>query len=294
MNEIFITIAGLEIVLEHDHSLHDVVLQEAYTSFISEPFEHPDITVRVDATSAFPSTGLYRQLLTSQPDGLWTIYEDHKKKHYLIALQNIERDKKPFVIVSADRTFRNFVIHDRPDRDNRIIPLRYPVEELVVIGHININRLGILLHSAGIALDGRGYLFSGTSGSGKSTIAEIWQQDGATTVLTDERVIIRDMENDLWAFGTPWHGTAGIHRNMGVPIDKIFFIEHGKENRAHLISRKDALNRLIVRCFPAFWNRDGMEFVLELCERIVTETKCYELQFVPDSSIIDFIKKPGI
>ncbi|NOY64970.1 MAG: hypothetical protein GXO97_06220 [Nitrospirae bacterium] len=109
-------------------------------------------------------------------------------------------------------------------------------------------------------------------------------------MLTDERVIIREEKGSLWAFGTPWHGTAQLHKNAGTPVDSIFFIKHGKQNRAIPIKIPDAVNRLMVRCFPTFWNRQGMEFALEFCIRIAREVACYELEFVPTPSVIEYVK----
>jgi hypothetical protein len=291
MKATFFTIGDLKISIQYDNDSYDYFFEDSYKAFTVDPMRSPDITFQVDTTTLFPSTTSHLQLFTSRPEGLWTIFEDRDKKYYLVTLQHIEKGRTPFKVIRADRNFSHFIIHNKPDKSNRIRPIQYPVEELAMTGHININRLGILLHSAGISLNGKGYLFSGTSGSGKSTIAEIWQNDKEAAVLTDERVVIRSRYTDLWTFGTPWHGTAGVHRNTGAPIDKIFFITHGTKNKAILISRKDALNKLIVRCFPTFWNREGMEFVMEFCEKIVQEKECFELEFVPDITVIDYIKR---
>ena len=83
------------------------------------------------------------------------------------------------------------------------------------------------------------------------------------------------------------HGTAlqRFIRNAGSPIEKIFFIRHGKVNRAIPISKTDAARRLMVGCFPTFWNWEGMEFVLDFCTRVALEKECYELEFVNDLSV---------
>lgn len=201
------------------------------------------------------------------------------------------RKIKPYKIIRADRKFADFTIYTRPDDEGRLFPMEYPFADLAVSGHININRIGIILHSACVTLGGRGFLFAGVSGSGKSTISEIWRQVQGAEVLTDERVIIREVQSDLCAFGTPWHGTSDANRNVGAPIEKIFFIKHGKENNVIPISKSEAAKRLMVRCFPTFWNREGMEFALEFCSMLAQMKDCYEFQFVPDRSATEFIGK---
>jgi hypothetical protein len=289
----FFSVGTLKISLEFDPVAYEIVLDRALEAFAVEPFEIHDIRFQIDTTSPFPSLDSFSTIFTSNPGGLWTIFEDRDKRDYLIALQNVERESQPYRIIRADRKFTDFTIYTRPSSENMIFPLEYPLADLAVSGHININKIGIILHSACVSFKGKGSLFAGVSGSGKSTISEIWQKDGEAEVLTDERVIIREHENDLWAYGTPWHGTSKIHKNRGAPIGKIFFIKHGEANRTIPISEVDAANRLMVRCFPTFWNREGMQFAVDFCLRVARERECYELEFVNDSSVVDHLKRSG-
>lgn len=286
----FFSIGELKIFLELDVRGFEIFLDKALDTFAVDPFDVPDIRFQVDTTSLFPSLDSCSKIFTSSPEGLWTILDDKDKTSYFIALQNVAKEAEPYKVIKADRKFTDFIIYERLNEEGILFPLEYPLADLAVSGHININKIGIILHSACITLGERGYLFAGVSGSGKSTISEIWQKDGEAEVLTDERVIIREHDNDLWAFGTPWHGTSEIHKNSGAPIGKIFFIKHGRENRAVPISKTDAANRLMVRCFPPFWNREGMEFALDFCSKVAEAKDCYELEFVNDTSVTKYIK----
>ena len=287
----FFSIAKLKLLLEYEAGAYDIFLDEALRNFAASPFETPDIRFLMDTKASYPALDSYKEIFTSAPHGLWRILEDSAKSCYIVSLQSIPRDSVPYKIVSADRRFADFTVFSRPTWKNVLFPLEYPLDELAISGYLNINKIGIILHSACIALEGKGILFSGVSGSGKSTISQIWQKDREARVLTDERVIIREMGDNLWAFGTPWHGTAKVHKNAGIPIEKIFFIKHGERNRAVPISKAEAANRLMVRCFPTFWNQDGMQYVLDLCTQIATEIECCDLEFVNDFSITKYIKE---
>src|SRR5262249_20236905 len=68
-------------------------------------------------------------------------------------------------------------------------PLEYPLDELLVIHYLARER-GLEVHACGVRdADGRGYLFAGQSGAGKSTIARLWLGEPAATILSDDRVI---------------------------------------------------------------------------------------------------------
>lgn len=287
----FFSIGALKISLEYDSAEQDMLIEKALESFVDGPCEDPDICFRLYRTAPLPLTDGYRKIFTSHPEGLWTIFEDTAASHYLISLQNIERDETPYGIIKADRDFRNFLVFARHGGLRSLSPLEYPLAELAVSGYLSINKAGIILHSACMSWQGKGFLFAGVSGSGKSTIAGIWQKEGEAEVITDERVIIRSYNHELWAFGTPWHGTAEIHRNAGVPVENIFFISHGLENRIARIPTIDAINRLVVRCFPALWHREGTVFALDYCTRIAETKDCYDFRFLPDRSAAGFLKK---
>lgn len=64
---------------------------------------------------------------------------------------------------------------------------------------------GILLHSAAVVVDGRGYAFVGRSGAGKSTLARLALACGLT-VLTDEIALVRRVNGRWWIAGTPFSG----------------------------------------------------------------------------------------
>lgn len=62
-------------------------------------------------------------------------------------------------------------------------------------------RGGLLIHAAGVVIDGEAWLLPGPSGTGKSTAA---RAPDLRRVLSDERIIAR-RHRDRWrAWGTPW------------------------------------------------------------------------------------------
>lgn len=79
----------------------------------------------------------------------------------------------------------------------------------------------ILTHGVAISCDGKGFIFTAPSGTGKSTHAFLWQQllgEDRVTVINGDKPII---SNDLTVYGTPWCGKEGLHRNIGVPLHGI-------------------------------------------------------------------------
>jgi len=137
---------------------------------------------------------------------------------------------------------------------------------------------------------GQGWLFLGTSGAGKTTLTNLLKGESGMTLLSDDRIIIRETEDGYRIYGTPWHGNAGIASPLSVPLSRVYFLAHDGENRLTPVQGADAASRILVRSFPTFWDSEGMRYTLGLCERLSTRVPCYELGFVPDTRVISMLR----
>lgn len=287
--EIF-SIGEIPISLSWDTDKFHINLSPVFTEFSASSNDNKRDNISF-AVNGFNRVDFvpYTEIFNTLPDGLWKMWKGKNGDKYLLSLHRIASDNSPYRFATANNNFSDFQIFNDL-RQSEFNPFEYPLDELAISGYLNINRIGILLHSAMFTMNGNGYLFSGTSGAGKSTLSELWLQDTDSEVLTDDRVIIREKRGMLYAYGTPWHGTASIHKNKGVPPHQIFFITHGNKNAIRKLSVIEASNRLMVRCFPTFWHKDGMQFALDFCTRIASEIECCEFSFVPDTTAIEFVK----
>ena len=91
---------------------------------------------------------------------------------------------------------------------------------------------GLMLHSSAIEMDGRAYLFSAHSGTGKSTHTGLWKQvfGDKVTFINDDKPIIRKIDGKFYVYGTPWSGKTDLNTNIKVPLSAIVFIERGETN----------------------------------------------------------------
>lgn len=167
--------------------------------------------------------------------------------------------------------------------------LKHPLIEILMIILLSFDK-GVLLHACGVIDDnGHGYLFPGNSTHGKSTIANLWFENGAT-VLNDDRIIVREKDGQFWMYGTPWHGDFREVSPKGMPIRRIFFLRHGEKNSVVPRKNAEAVSMLLTRSFSPLWDKNGMDYTLGLLDRMASKLPCYELNFLPDKKIIDFVR----
>jgi len=204
--------------------------------------------------------------------------------HYRLAVFNSSFEEGD-LFVQRDET----IPADRRASETALDPLQYPLGELMIINHLAQGHKGVILHALGIEDGGRGLLFCGVSGAGKSTMGNLWKGTGVT-LLSDDRIIVRRNDRGYVMHGTPWHGDAHIASPGSAPLEKIFFLSSAPRNYVKKLSVSEAATRLIVRCFPPFYDHVGMSSALEFLAILAEEVPCYHLGFVPDSEVVDFVR----
>ena len=73
------------------------------------------------------------------------------------------------------------------EHEREIDPFEYPLDGLILY-YLTVINGDIMIHASGVNNQGQGYLFSGVSGKGKSTMAKLWNNTGAK-VIHDDRLI---------------------------------------------------------------------------------------------------------
>ncbi len=102
---------------------------------------------------------------------------------------------------------------------------------------------GMMLHSSAVVMDGRAYLFSAPSGTGKSTHTQLWRKvfGDRAVILNDDKPALR-FEDGLWyAYGTPWSGKTDWNIDMKAPLAGIAMLERGETNEIERFSGQEAI-----------------------------------------------------
>lgn len=154
-----------------------------------------------------------------------------------------------------------------------------------------LNFDGMMLHSSAVVVDGKAYLFSATSGTGKSTHTQLWLKmfGDRAFILNDDKPALRLIDGVWYAFGTPWSGKHDISVNTGVPVAGIAMVERAEENEITPWSGKDAIFAIFTQV-----NRPrDMEFrvkLLELLDKLITQVPVWKLRcnMDPDAARVSY------
>ena len=167
--------------------------------------------------------------------------------------------------------------------------------QILLIYYLTRNKLGILVHSAGIK-DGRnGYLFAGESRSGKSTTARIWNNHSSVNILNDDRVIVRKKDNKFYMYSTPWHGDYLDYFDNGFTdkalLTKLFSIYHTKDNRAKKVDCLEGFSIFFQALFVSFWDKHCLEFASGFLADMFFRLSFYRLGFRNNKNVISYVRR---
>ena len=95
-----------------------------------------------------------------------------------------------------------------------------------------LTRNTLLLHGSTVAVDGRAYLFTARSGTGKSTHTRLWMEAFSSRALmvNDDKPFLEITGDRILAHGSPWSGKHGLDTNVCLPLAGICLLERGAEN----------------------------------------------------------------
>lgn len=168
--------------------------------------------------------------------------------------------------------------------DDQTDPLEYPLDGLVLY-YLTVIHGDIMIHASGINNSGHGYIFSGVSGKGKTTMAKLWDNSGAK-VIHDDRLILRKTGSGYRMFSTPVYDND---EPKDSPLDKIFLIEHGTSNKLIPVKGAAAVSLLMANCIQHNWSSDIIARLLGSISIMCITVPVVRLYFKPDRSVIDHI-----
>lgn len=270
---------------------------ERFKNFFYDGKKEPNILINVEIVNKLP------QIRKTEPVFITYHFQDGRENWRLVKKDSIYiyksplKDKKQLMFVNE--TFDRVTAYLLPKKDKgrvwNISDIIYDFLQVLLINYLAQKNSGIFTHAIGVKdLNGRGFLFAGKSGCGKSTTARLWYKHSKAMVLNDDRIIVRKINGGFLIYGSPWHGDFNDYlssRIESAPLEKLFFIYHSSKNARRRILRKEAFNLLYPAMFPTFWDKECLENIVSFSQDLIRSVPCYCLGFVNDRKVIGFVRK---
>ena len=132
------------------------------------------------------------------------------------------------------------------------------------------------IHSVSVDTGEGVVLFSGVSGSGKSTHSRLWEKQFGMSVLNGDLNLIGFEQGMAKVYGIPWCGTSGIAEDFTRPLLGVFFIQQSSENHCDELLGADRTLALANRMISPTWTKEGyasnLDFANLLQEHLMLAT----------------------
>jgi hypothetical protein len=148
------------------------------------------------------------------------------------------------------------------------------------------------LHASGVVLHGRGHVFFGASGAGKTTVARL--AAGHADLLCDENLVLKLapvgpelLSTPFWGHSTPPELIQRVNRCA--PLAALYQLTHAPDFAATRLSPADAVTALLGTEKVATERVDSALAWLTVAGRLVERVPVYRLGFRPTVELWDFL-----
>ena len=135
----------------------------------------------------------------------------------------------------------------------------------------------ILFHCSALELDGKAYLFTAPSGTGKSTHARLWRErfGERVTMINDDKPLLEVRDSGITVYGTPFAGKENLQTNTSAPVAGIVILHQAPENSIRRMTPREAYPMLLNQTYRRK-DPEGMIRTLDLVQK-VSELPIYSL-----------------
>jgi len=288
MHQISIAVAGLELQVSSPISAEELGIEDRLGKFMS-PLRNPLDRVSLkweDGDGSTPTEGE----LVFNPGPVWRVYRDGETSHAHFSYRRDGGCAPLCGVLQANATWDDFVLREQRFPSGWCSLLSLGAGELVFRTRLSASD-GLMFHASGLDDNGRGVVFTGHSGAGKSTQLGLWRDESGIVEMSDDRMAVRvNSTHGARCYGTPWGGSSDIRNNHSAPLHAIVILGQGPENRIERIPAPAAAPLLLARCFVPYWDRSLLAKALQNLDRIVRRVPVYQLVCRPDKSVIPVVR----
>ena len=219
--------------------------------FVSSCDGEPLYTINID-NSINPSWRGSRIGYFPCPSASFEVYRMDNGAYQILILQD---EKIPCTFIESDCEYKQFSITTRGSESSVAFGLNNAL--MVIFTICTSKHKTLLMHSSVVENEGKGYLFLGASGRGKSTHSDLWVKHiPGSTLINDDNPVLRISEDGTpIVYGSPWSGKRPIYRNVHYPVGGFAAIEQAKENRIRKESIPSAFGIFLNSCSTLKFDR---------------------------------------
>lgn len=142
----------------------------------------------------------------------------------------------------------------------------------------------LLVHASVVEYEGKGYLFLGRSGTGKSTHSRLWLENvTGAKLLNDDNPVVRVTESGVYVCGSPWSGKTPCYIDRRVPLASVVRLHQAPHNRINGFTGAKAYASLLPSCSCMKWDHEMARHIHNTVSEVIANVPVFDLECLPDS-----------
>ena len=154
---------------------------------------------------------------------------------------------------------------------------------MVLYALATANQGTVLFHASAVNYEGRGYMFLGKSGTGKSTHAGLWVKHIEGVVLmNDDNPVVRISDGIATVYGSPWSGKTPCYRNVSSPLGGIVLLSQAPYNKIQRLEGLEAYVALMSSISGKRWDKGIADGLYQTENYLASHVPMWHLECLPD------------
>ncbi|MGX9728776.1 MAG: hypothetical protein ACTFAK_16130 [Candidatus Electronema sp. VV] len=289
LHNILIRIAGIQIKLTSPLSIAELGIEERLGPFFAADADERPLAYVALRWQESELPPVPRGELIYNPGSIWTMHREGTDWYAALTYQSEKRTAQPQAVLCANPNWDNLTLTEHRSGPQWQSLLNIGAGELILRTAILFSG-GLVFHASGLDDNGKGIVFIGHSGAGKSTQLELWNDEPGVIAMNDDRIAVRAEENGPMCYGTPWGGSSDIARNHAAPLAALILLEQAPENAIEPLTPAAAAPLLAARAFLPYWDQSLMRRALDNLTAILQQVPVFRLRCRPEREVIPLVR----
>ncbi len=136
-----------------------------------------------------------------------------------------------------------------------------------------------VFHGAAIEVEGRGYIFTAPSGTGKTTHISLWRQafGDKVRIINGDKPILRLDGEQTFVCSSPWMGKEGLGTVSEAPLSAIVLLKRSSENKMTKIAPIECFFDLVKQFYLPRESVSKLK-AIEIVDRVLKSVPVYLLE----------------
>ena len=270
----------LFLVCEDTKIHHEKLMPSIQPFAAAHTEEDPVFTlhIQLSATLPIPSEGL---IGTFDCGGCLHDVYDLRGEGYCIVFHHINGDTCG--LLCTDKNGQEGIVHlmNTPLSHQQFV---LGNATMIAYAYATADKKTVLMHASVVSLEGKGYLMTAPSGTGKSTHTRLWRQCfDQCELVNDDNPVVRIEQGKAMVYGSPWSGKTPCYRNASRRVSSIVNLSQAPFNAVRPVKGIPAYSFLLSSVSSVRWDRKVMDSLTSVLSRIAMEVPCYRMDCLPDA-----------